>query len=220
MQILLEQISNLLDMVINPLEFIVISLLVIFYIYKNIKDKKQTGKFNWIRMILLGTFICFEIQSILAFLNNITWTELNLPEFFQSMRETHLTLGGISIGLLVVLGLTLTTYGLQYKSLYYTPTFIYSGIVFIYYYTGLYIAQPFIIYGGAIGLAFMYYTSFRIKDNGAIGLSVFYTLAFASIIIETLVIPQILNLGYIVFGVIFTLGFFKPFKEANKEVEQ
>jgi DNA modification methylase len=58
-----------------------------------------------------------------------------------------------------------------------------------------------------------------IKDNGAIGLSVFYTLAFASIIIETLVIPQILNLGYIVFGVIFTLGFFKPFKEGNKEEE-
>jgi hypothetical protein len=200
-----------LNELIYPLEVVTITLMAVVTARKAVQDKQQRGVMNWIRMIVFGVFACFAIQSWLGFMN--ATLNLGLPEFFQTMRDSYLTLGGIAIGGIVTLGIILVTYSNRWESLYFAPAFAYAGLLILIVSTGLTgLHQPYIEYGALIGLGFMYLTAFRIKDNSALGIAIFFTLAFSTIVLEIPLIPALINLGYLVFGLIFTLGYFRVFK--------
>ncbi|MFX1317026.1 MAG: hypothetical protein ACFE9T_14280, partial [Promethearchaeota archaeon] len=110
--------------------------------------------------------------------------------------------------------LTLICYINRWEALYYTAIFFYSGMTIFFlltdydeglaYYTNI---------AGAIDILFLYFTGIRVKDNGALGLAIFFSLAFSTLFLEDPLISRIINLGYIAFIVYFSLGFFKPLKQ-------
>ena len=115
---------------------------------------------------------------------------------------------------MVSLGLCLVFYANRLESLYYLSLFIFGGMIIFYYLTGFDAWLEFYIQIAAIiSLVFIYFTGFRIKDNGALGLAVFFTLAFSTLIIEMTYVTQILILSYNIFVVILSLGYFRVFKE-------
>ena len=76
--------------------------------------------------------------------------------------------------------------------------------------------ETYIMIAGAVGVIFLYFTGIRVKDNGALGLAIFFTIAFGTILIDDHWVAQISIIVYSVFILIFSLGYFKPFKEVVK----
>ena len=114
--------------------------------------------------------------------------------------------------------LSMVFYANQWESFYYMPFFFFGALTVLYIFTGFYIfLMPYIYITSIIGLTFIYITSFRLKDNGALGIGIFFTLAFMTLFTGD--IPptgNILTLIYCVFGLFFAFGYFRPFKQ--KEV--
>ena len=105
-------------------------------------------------------------------------------------------------------------YANRWESLYYSALFFYGGMVILFLLTGFDIwLETYIMIFGATSIGFLYLTAFRVKDNGALGLAIFFTIAFGSVILENHWVTQISILVYSVFIFIFSLGYFKPFKE-------
>ena len=54
------------------------------------------------------------------------------------------------------------------------------------------------------------------KDNGALGIAIFFTLAFSTQFIHEALLSRIIIISYVAFIVIFSLGLFRPFKQEVK----
>jgi hypothetical protein len=67
------------------------------------------------------------------------------------------------------------------------------------------------------GLLFFYITGFRLKDNGSLGLGIFFTIAFASVIAGENVVGDILTFLIAIMGMIIALGYFQPYKQEVEE---
>lgn len=183
---------------------------------KLFKEKSVTGAFNPIKLITFTIFACFSIMSVLELIVQMNWLPF-INGIFGYNVET-LNLYSILIGIMVSLGLTLIFYANRWEVLYYSALMFFGGMVLFYYYTGFDAwIQSYIIIAGACSLLFMYLTSFRIKDNGAFGLAIFYTLVFSTLLLSMPYVTQIIILVYNGFILIFSLGFFKPFKQEVAE---
>jgi hypothetical protein len=118
------------------------------------------------------------------------------------------------IGFIATLGISLIAVANRWEVLYLTSLFFFGGMVILYLLTGYdAMIMPYIYISGILSVGFLYMTGFRVKDNGALGLAVFFTLAFVTVIIEEGLITRLVVIVYDIFIIIFSLGFFKPFKE-------
>jgi hypothetical protein len=194
----------------------IIPLATIILGRKLIKDKSMTGTFNRVKLITFSIFACFSIMSILELIVEMNWFPL-LSEIFGYNVNT-VNLYSILIGTMVSLGLTLVFYANRWEMLYYSALMFFGGMVIFYYLTGFDAwLENYIYLAGAISLIFMYFTSFRIKDNGALGLAIFYTLVFSVLILGLPYFTQIIILAYNIFLLVFSFGLFKPFKQEVAE---
>jgi hypothetical protein len=190
--------------------------------FKLVQEKRQAGKFNPIRMIIFLIFLSFSALGIIEFLVSVPPLELTLLDEWFGGGIDNFDIYGFIIGTMVSLGVTMVFYAYRWESLYYFMGFIYGGMFIFYLLTG-YDAwlETYITLGGLLGIIFLYFTAFRVKDNGALGLAIFFTIAFATLSIDFGVdvvnhwVTQISILIYSVFILIFSLGLFKPFKEVQ-----
>jgi len=194
------------------LSAILIPMATIILGRKLYKEKSITGTFNHVKLITFSIFVCFSIMSILELIVEMNWFPF-LDEIF-GFNIDSVNLYSILIGTMVSLGLTLIFYANRFEVLYYSALMFFMGMIFFYYFTGFDAwLESYIYLAGATSLIFMYITSFRIKDNGALGLAIFYTLVFSVLLLSMPYITQIIILAYNGFIPIFSLGFFKPFKQ-------
>ena len=105
----------------------------------------------------------------------------------------------------------------KWEVLYFAQLYFFGGMCVFYLFTGFYEwLDMYIKLVGIINIVFLYFTAFRVKDNGALGVAVFFSLAFSVIIIEEMpFVIRIIMFSYIGFIIFFSLGYFKPF---NQEV--
>lgn len=217
---------QLLDNIITQLGYyfdaFVIPLATAIVGYKLVKEKRQSGKFNPIRMIIFLIFLSFSALGIIEFLVSVLPIKLTLLDEWFGGGIDNFDIYGFIIGTMVSLGVTMVFYAYRWESLYYFMGFIYGGMFIFYLVTG-YDAwlETYITLGGILGIVFLYFTAFRVKDNGALGLAIFFTIAFATLAIDFGVdvvnhwVTQISILVYSIFILIFSLGLFKPFKEVQ-----
>lgn len=215
---------ELIDTVITQLGFyfnaILIPLATVIIGFKLMKEKKALGKYNPIRMLIFLVFLCFSALGIIEFLVTIPSLNLVLLEQWFGGGIENFDLYGFLVGTMVTLGVSIIFFAYRLEILYYSAMFIYAGMLIFYFLTG-YDAwlETYIIICGLLGVLFLYFTGFRVKDNGALGLAIFFTLAFVTIAIDfgnadlNHWVSQISILAYSVFILIFSLGLFKPFKQ-------
>jgi len=190
---------------------IVIPLATLVLLRKTLKEKKEIGNFNYIRLIIIAIFSCFALISILQYI-----VEFNIMPSFNNLFGGNIetfNIYSMLIGTMVSLGLTLAFYANKWEAFYFVMLFIFGGMIILYLLTGFEAWVQIYILMAAIGsLIFMYLTSFRIKDNGALGLSIFFTLVYSTLILDELIIVQVIIMSYNVFIIVFSLGLFRPFK--------
>ncbi|MCK4287408.1 MAG: hypothetical protein KAX18_14455, partial [Candidatus Lokiarchaeota archaeon] len=146
------------------------------------KDKKEVGKYNIIRLIIFSTFLNFSILAITEFLlRNTPFTTPFMDEIFSADFGIYNT----SVAIMVTLGLTLIFYINRWEVLHFSAIFFFAGMFFLYLFTGFYAwLEDYTTIAGAASIIFLYFTAIRMKDNGALGIAVFFTLAFSTQFIQ------------------------------------
>ena len=114
---------------------------------------------------------------------------------------------------MITLAISMVSYTNRWESLYYMPFFIFLGMFIVFLLTEIAIfLLPYVFTGGVIAVVFLFGTGFKLRDNSSLGLAIFATLVFPTLIAEKTIVGQMLSLAYPIFGLIFALGYFKLFK--------
>jgi len=212
-----DDFRALLSVTNNYLEAILMPIMTILIFVKLMREKRETGEINYIRAIIGIVFACFSWMVVWEFLYNRTPVQMLFTENIVTFSETSWSLYNIGLSLTVAFGLVIPLYMTRRESLYYVPFFVVGGMWLYYIATGYYEMMMYFIYIGALmAIFFLIYTGFRYKDNGSLGLAIFFLLAVMVLLIEG-PLATFFNSSYIIFGTIFSLGVFKPFKEVVKE---
>jgi len=181
---------------------------------KLLREKKAYGKFNIVRFIMFSIFLSFSVLVILELLINIPGLSIPFLEAIFSGNFESFSLYTLLISFIATLGMTMIAYANGWEMLYYSGLFFYTGMIVLYFLTGFNgIMMPYVYIAGGASIIFLYLTAFRVKDNGALGLAIFFTIVFGTVAIDITEITGISILIYDGFILIFSLGFFKPFKE-------
>jgi len=203
-------ISNL-GLIANISSAIFIPLATLVLGRKLYKDKKATGQYNMVRLLIFITFLDFSILALTEFI--IKDVLLRVPALIDPYNATF-GLYNILVAMMITLGLTLIFYINRLEFLYYTPIFFFTGMYIFYLFTGFDSwLEDYTTIGGAASIIFLFFTAFRVKDNGALGIAIFFTLAFSTQFIDDVLISRIVIISYVVFIIFFSLGLFKPFKQ-------
>ncbi len=218
-RIMIQTTGNIMGIFIAPLMTVII-------VIKLWKEYKEIGQMNILRLILLGIFIAFTWSIFWTNLYESTTLRSILDEEIVGIDVQTINFFSVGIGFMVTFSICLITYANQWEKLYYPPIIIFGAILVFCLITSLYILYTLYIYITALfGLAFFYITGFRLKDNGTFGLGIFFTLCYLALAFEvenlTLnIISQFFNLSIFIFGLIFVLGYFRPFGESEDMVRK
>lgn len=203
----ISQIGYILNAIVIPVATILVGR-------KLLKEKRISGRYNAIRGLIFMIFFSFSILVILELLVNTP--AFNLPllvELFGSGFESF-SINTLIIGIIASLGLSMVATANRWEFLYYTSLFFYGGMVFLFLLTGFEaILLPYIYFAGGASIFFLYLTGFRVKDNGALALAIFFTLAFGTVIFDNPMVTRFGVIVYDVFILVFSFGLFKPFKK-------
>ena len=206
------------DVLINNLGFIAnfgsaifIPLATLVLGRKLLKDKKATGRYNMVRVLIFLTFLDFSILALTEYI--IKDVLLRPPALIDPYNATF-GLYNILVAMMITLGLTLIFYINRVEFLYYTPIFFFTGMYIFYLLTGFDSwLEDYTTIGGAASIIFLFFTAIRFKDNGALGIAIFFTLAFSTQFTTDALVSRIVIISYVVFIIFFSLGLFKPFKQ-------
>jgi len=206
----------------NWTSIFVVPLMAIIIAIRLFREYKQTKQINYVRLLILCIFIAFTWAIIPTNMAEVPPFNTFISGEIIGLTEEKINPYSISIGLMVSFALSLIAYANKWEILYYTalsfyPTILASAIlnnmdpafdIFNMYY----------IYTAAvIGIVFFYVTGFRLRDNGSLGLGILFSIAFGALAFGENVIGDIFTISIAIFGLIFSLGFFTPFK--TKQIE-
>ena len=211
---MLGQTVDIIELVANYLGIIIIPIMTIILGRKVFLERRQIKKFNMIRLIIFCIFLTISWMIIWEFLYESTPFGAVLN--YELIRSIYtFSLYSFGLGLMITLALVMMTYTNRWESLYYVPFFIFAGMFIVFLLTEIAIFLiPYVFAGGVIAVVFLIATAFRLRDNSSLGLAIFATLIFPTLVIaEEALVGQILSLTYPIFGILFALGYFKLFKE-------
>lgn len=203
----LSNLGYLLNIIIIPLATIIVGR-------KLLKEKKATGELNEIRALTFFILFSFSNLVILEFLiRTQIYSSPVLAELFGGNFDSF-NIYSLVIGLIASLGLMLVTTANRWEFLHFAALFFFGGMILLYAFTGYdALLEPYIYFAGGVSVVFLYLTAFRVKDNGALALAIFFTLAFGTVIFD---VPLIRGFGVIIYDVVillFSFGLFRVFKQ-------
>jgi hypothetical protein len=209
---MLGQAVDIIELVANYLGIIIIPIMTIILGRKVILERRQIKKLNMIRFFIFCIFLTLSWLLIWEFLYESTplGAVLNADLIISLNTFSFFSFG---LGLMITLAISMVSYTNRWESLYYMPFFIFLGMFIVFLLTDIAIfLLPYVFTGGVIAVAFLFGTGFKLRDNSSLGLAIFATLVFPTLIAEKTIVGQMLSLAYPIFGLIFALGYFKLFK--------
>ncbi|NVM18449.1 MAG: hypothetical protein HWN80_12095 [Candidatus Lokiarchaeota archaeon] len=206
----LQNIGYLLNVIVIPLATIIVGR-------KLLKEKKATGKLNDIRAIIFFIFFSFSNLVILEFLIGTQFYDVATRAFLSGLfggSVNEFNLYSLVIGIIASLGLMMVAVANRWDFLQYSSLFFFGGMILLYVFTGFGgLLESYIYFAGAASIFFLYLTAFRVKDNGALALAIFFTIAFGTVIFDVALITGFGVILYNIVILIFSFGWFKPFKQ-------
>ena len=207
------QTVDIVEVVANYLGIIIIPIMTIILGRKVFLERRQIKKFNMIRFIIFCIFLTLSWILFWEFLYEST--PLGGVLNYELVKEIYtFSLYSFGFGFMITLALTMVSYANRWESFYYVPFFIFAGMFIVFLLTEIAtFLIPYIFAGGVISVVFLFATGFKLRDNSSLGLAIFATLIFPTLMVaEKTIVGQILSLAYPIFGIIFALGYFKLFK--------
>ena len=204
---------SVIEFIIDLYALIIILVISIILIIKIIKERRESGAYNIIRILILGVFISLTWALLWEFIYENTLFRIGFPDETAKTADKF-SFYNLGTSLIVTFALTMVFYYNQWKRLYFIPFFTLIVLLTILLISGFGLILLIYIYsGGIFVLVIMIYNSFKLRDNNLLGLCIFFIFAFLTNILGDSLVGLIFNLIYPTFGLIFVLGYFKPFKE-------
>jgi len=207
------QTIDYVELIANYLGIIIIPIMTIILGRKVFLERRQIKKFNMIRLLIFCIFLTLSWILLWEFLYESTaFRDVLDAELIIAMNR--FSFYSFGLGLMITLALSMVSYINRWESLYYLSFFIFAGMFIVFLITEVIIfLLPYVFAGGVIAVVFLFATGFKLKDNSSLGLAIFATLVFPTLIAEKTIVGQILSLLYPIFGILFALGYFKLFKK-------
>jgi len=207
------------EIFVNIFAVVIVMLMSLIIGRRVVKEKKETGTYNVVRILIFGAFVSLSWVLTWEFIAESTILGSMFPEGLIISNDNFSFYSG-GVGLMVTCGLALIAYANQWESFYYFSGFFYASMFVFFLLTGFGgLLYPYIYMSAVISALFMIITGFRLKDNGSLGLAIFLLLTLVTLALEGSIIGLIFNLVYPSFGLAFSLGYFTPFKEKEGEVK-
>ncbi|MHA1234568.1 MAG: hypothetical protein ACTSO6_03610 [Promethearchaeota archaeon] len=209
---MLGQAVEIIELVANYLGIIIIPIMTIILGRRVFLERRQIKKLNVIRFLIFCIFLSLSWLLLWEFLYESTpLSEVLNADLIISINT--FSLYSFGLGLMITLAISMVSYTNRWESLYFMPFFIFLGMFIVFLLTEIAIfLLPYVFAGGVVAVVFLFGTGFKLKDNSSLGLAIFATLVFPTLIAEKTIVGQILSLAYPIFGLIFALGYFKLFK--------
>ena len=203
----LQYIGSLMNVIIIPLATIIVGR-------KLLREKKLTGKLNDVRASTFFIFLSFSFLVLLEFLLRLgVYTTPDMANLYGGNYKSF-NIFSLVTGLIASLAITIITLANRWDFLQHTSLFFYGGMILLYAFTGFdAMLEPYIYIAGGGSIVFLYFTAFRVKDNGALAMAIFFTLAFIPVVLDIALLTGFSVILYNAVILLFSLGWFKPFKQ-------
>lgn len=208
-----SELEIILSFINNFLGVVAIFIMIIIMILKLRTFHRKTDNWDLIRVLMIIWFIGILYFNTWEFLFYSTPLQSVIPSSWISSDYTRLVVQSYSIPVVMVCGLYIVGHANKWMILKILPILYYGFIVIL----SLIIDPnplflPSMLLGYLVVLGFLLYTAFKLKDNGALGLAVFFLLTTIVGVTDSY-LKFILGIISYSFGVYFALGYFTPFKK-------
>lgn len=209
------QLANILDLGSSVALVIMIGALM----YRNIRTYRAEGFWNWSRTMIVISNFSNLYTTTARLIYNLTGFP-SIPNYIDATTSPASIIDIIRV-LMVVTGMMFVFYINEWDVVLFLPVYIYIGGIIFYIATGIgWFFETYLIFGGLFTLIMVYEAGFRVRDDDALGLGVYYSFEFAAFLLPSVLMIQIVTP---LFGIIYAVGLFKPFeliekgKQENKE---
>ncbi|MFW9970678.1 MAG: hypothetical protein ACFFDF_10795 [Candidatus Odinarchaeota archaeon] len=201
-----------LSFITNLLGIVAVLIMVITLIIKLKDYHDKTNKWDIIRILMIIWFLGILYFNTWEFLYYNTPLQTVIPTSWIDIDYSTIVIQSYSVPVVIICGLYIVGHANNWLFLKIIPVIYFIIVILLIYlinFTILYL--PSMLIGYLAVLVFLLYTGFKLKDNGALGLAIFFILTTFVGISESYV-KFILGIIAYAYGVYFALGYFKPFK--------
>lgn len=197
----------------NLLGVVAIVIMISIMVFKLKNYKQETDNWDVIRILMIIWFLGILYFNTWEFLYYSTPLNDVIPSSWIAFSYDDIVIQSYSIPVVIVCGLYIVGYANNWKVFKIVPVIYYAiliALVLILNFTLLYIPSMLISY--LLVIVFLIYTAIKLKDNGALGLTIFFLLTMFVGMTESYLkfILGIISYG---FGIYFSLGYFHPLKK-------
>jgi hypothetical protein len=211
-----QSLEESLSFINNLLGVVAIIIMIIIMALRLREFHEKTDNWDLVRLLMIIWFIGILYFNTWEFLYYNTPLQNNIPSSWISLDYNDFVVQSYSIPVVIVAGLYIVGYVNKWMILKVLPVILYAIVVVI----SLFFEPPFLflysmLFGYLIVLVFLLYTGFKLKDNGALGLAVFFLLTTVVGVTESY-LKFILGIISYSFGIYFALGYFNIFKKKEE----
>ncbi len=189
---------------------IIIMVITMFIKLKDYHDK--TNDWDIIRILMIVWFLGILYFNIWEFLYYNTPLHNVIPIYWMDIDYSTIVVQSLSVPVVIVCGLYIVGHANKWVFLKIAPVIYFIIVILLIFlvdFTVLYL--PSMLIGYLAVLVFLLYTGFKLKDNGALGLALFFILTTFVGVSESY-LKFILGIIAYCYGMFFALGYFRPFK--------
>lgn len=211
-------IEVVLSFITNLLGVIAILIMIITLIIKLKDYHEKTKRWDIIRILMIIWFLGILYFNTWEFLYYNTPLQAVIPISWMDIDYSTIVVQSFSVPVVIICGLYIVGHANNWLFLKVVPVIYFIIVILLIYlidFTVLYL--PSMLIGYLAVLAFLLYTGFKLKDNGALGLAIFFILT-TFVGVATSYLKFILGIIAYGYGVYFALGYFNPYKIKSAEV--
>lgn len=195
----------------SSVSLVALGTMVAFMMQRNLKQYRETKRFNFARMLMALSFIFSIFMYVLTV--GYYGLEIQALDGWIGVGIQDFTANTVFMCLTIMFSATFAAYinGERFEAFVLFPAFIFIGafvlsifvpeITFLFYY---------IMTFGVISMIALFEAGIRLKDNMALGIGIMSALQFIASFFS-LYVSTALSLGALVFGAISITGLFRPF---------
>lgn len=201
----------------NLLGVVAIVIMVITLIIKLIDYHDKTNNWDIIRLLMIIWFLGILYFNTWEFLYYNTPLREVIPLSWIDTDYSTIVVQSLSVPVVIVCGLYIVGHANNWLVLKIVPLIYFTIVILLIVlidFNALYL--PSMLIGYLAVLVFLLFTGFKLKDNGALGLAIFFILTTFVGVSESYS-KFILGIVAYCYGIYFALGYFKPFKSQTPD---
>ena len=193
----------------SAISLVALGTMIAFMMHRNLKQYRQTNRFNKARMLMAFSFVCSFFSHVIL----LGYHGLEIQQFEQLIGVTimEFSINTVLIAGTIMFSSMFAAYINRWESLVLFPTFLYAGVIvmnilipeinFVTYY---------IFTFGVASIIALFEAGIRLKDNMGLGIGIMsFTQMVASF--GGFWFSTAMSLASLTFGAITITGLFRPF---------